>query len=171
MSPKGRVCISCANRLNRIAFIYKLGTGWIAPLWSSFTLSSCEQLLPVCKQKVASSGFASRPAPAPFQERPACSLRRATFNLSETTLPKDHVMLPVTQNVHLFTGQYFQKLGRCSARVSINTVNLTAGPQVMEVTVFRRYGRAYIPISKVKDVYVITGAWRELHSSGGGRGI
>lgn len=53
-------------------------------------------------------------------------------------------------------GQYFQKLGRCSARVSINTVNLTAGPQVMEVTVFRRHGRAYIPISKVKDVYVIT---------------
>ncbi|XP_076769477.1 transmembrane glycoprotein NMB isoform X2 [Arvicanthis niloticus] len=53
-------------------------------------------------------------------------------------------------------GQYFQKLGRCSARVSVNTVNLTAGPQVMEVTVFRRYGRTYIPITKVKDVYVIT---------------
>lgn len=53
-------------------------------------------------------------------------------------------------------GQYFQKLGRCSARVSINTVNLTVGPQVMEVIVFRRHGRAYIPISKVKDVYVIT---------------
>lgn len=53
-------------------------------------------------------------------------------------------------------GQYFQKLGRCSAQVSINTVNLTVGPQVMEVTVFRRHGRAYIPISKVKDVYVIT---------------
>lgn len=53
-------------------------------------------------------------------------------------------------------GQYFQKLGRCSARVSINTVNLTVGPQVMEVIVFRRHGRAYIPISKVKDMYVIT---------------
>lgn len=53
-------------------------------------------------------------------------------------------------------GQYFQKLGQCSARVSINTVNLTVGPQVMEVIVFRRHGRAYIPISKVKDVYVIT---------------
>uniref|UniRef100_A0A250YJR6 Transmembrane glycoprotein NMB n=1 Tax=Castor canadensis TaxID=51338 RepID=A0A250YJR6_CASCN len=53
-------------------------------------------------------------------------------------------------------GQYFQKLGRCSARVSINTANLTLGPQVMEVTVYRRHGRAYIPIAQVKDVYVIT---------------
>ncbi|KAK7821829.1 hypothetical protein U0070_004793, partial [Myodes glareolus] len=53
-------------------------------------------------------------------------------------------------------GQYFQKLGRCSARVSVNTVNMTLGHQVMEVTVFRRHGRAYIPIAQVKDVYVIT---------------
>ncbi|XP_052577255.1 transmembrane glycoprotein NMB isoform X2 [Peromyscus californicus insignis] len=53
-------------------------------------------------------------------------------------------------------GQYFQKLGRCSARVSVNTVNMTLGHQVMEVTVFRRYGRVYIPIAQVKDVYVIT---------------
>lgn len=53
-------------------------------------------------------------------------------------------------------GQYLQKLGRCSARVSMNTVNLTVGPQVMEVAVFRRRGWAYIPISQVKDVYVIT---------------
>ncbi|XP_051008377.1 transmembrane glycoprotein NMB isoform X2 [Acomys russatus] len=53
-------------------------------------------------------------------------------------------------------GQYFQRLGRCSARVSLNTVNLTVGPHVMEVTVFRRHGRAYTPISQVKDVYVIT---------------
>ncbi|KAL6065459.1 hypothetical protein STEG23_011572 [Scotinomys teguina] len=53
-------------------------------------------------------------------------------------------------------GQYFQKLGRCSARVSVNTVNMTLGHQVMEVTVFRRYGRTYIPIAQVKDVYVIT---------------
>ncbi|CAH7153082.1 transmembrane glycoprotein NMB [Phodopus roborovskii] len=53
-------------------------------------------------------------------------------------------------------GQYFQKLGRCSARVSVNTTNMTLGHQVMEVTVFRRYGRAYIPIAQVKDVYAIT---------------
>ncbi|XP_012879853.1 PREDICTED: transmembrane glycoprotein NMB isoform X1 [Dipodomys ordii] len=54
-------------------------------------------------------------------------------------------------------GQYFQKLGRCSVRVSINTTNLTLGPQVMEVTIYRRHGRAYIPIAQVKDVYVVTG--------------
>ncbi|XP_057587521.1 transmembrane glycoprotein NMB isoform X2 [Hippopotamus amphibius kiboko] len=53
-------------------------------------------------------------------------------------------------------GQYFQKLGRCSVTVSINTANVTLGPQIMEVTVFRRHGRTYIPIAKVKDVYVVT---------------
>ncbi|ERE66074.1 transmembrane glycoprotein NMB-like protein [Cricetulus griseus] len=53
-------------------------------------------------------------------------------------------------------GQYFQKLGRCSARVSVNTANMTLGHQVMEVAVFRRHGRAYIPIAQVKDIYVTT---------------
>ncbi|XP_073891458.1 transmembrane glycoprotein NMB isoform X4 [Macaca fascicularis] len=54
-------------------------------------------------------------------------------------------------------GQYFQKLGRCSVRVSVNTANVTLGPQLMEVTVYRRHGRAYVPIAQVKDVYVVTG--------------
>ncbi|XP_047418756.1 transmembrane glycoprotein NMB [Sciurus carolinensis] len=53
-------------------------------------------------------------------------------------------------------GQYFQKLGRCSVRVSINTTNMTVGTQVMEVIVYRRHGRTYIPIAQVKDVYVVT---------------
>ncbi|XP_014641879.1 PREDICTED: transmembrane glycoprotein NMB [Ceratotherium simum simum] len=53
-------------------------------------------------------------------------------------------------------GQYFQRLGRCSVRVSINTANVTLGPQLMEVTVYRRHRRAYVPIAKVKDVYVVT---------------
>ncbi|VTJ84795.1 Hypothetical predicted protein [Marmota monax] len=53
-------------------------------------------------------------------------------------------------------GQYFQKLGRCSVRVSINTTNMTLGTHVMEVTVYRRHGRAYMPIAQVKDVYVVT---------------
>uniref|UniRef100_A0A8C5KSR4 Transmembrane glycoprotein NMB n=1 Tax=Jaculus jaculus TaxID=51337 RepID=A0A8C5KSR4_JACJA len=56
---------------------------------------------------------------------------------------------------HTF-GQYFQKLGRCSARISISTTNLTLGPQVMEVTIYRRHGRRYIPVAQVKDVYVVT---------------
>lgn len=53
-------------------------------------------------------------------------------------------------------GQYIQKLGRCSARVSINTANVTLGPQVMDVTVYRRHRRTYVPIAKVTDVYVVT---------------
>ncbi|ELW67592.1 Transmembrane glycoprotein NMB [Tupaia chinensis] len=53
-------------------------------------------------------------------------------------------------------GHYFQKLGRCSVRASLNTANVTLGPQVMEVTVYRRHGRAYVPIAQVKDVYVVT---------------
>lgn len=53
-------------------------------------------------------------------------------------------------------GQYYQKLGRCSASVSINTANVTLGPQLMEVAVYRRKGRTYIPVAKVKDTYVVT---------------
>ncbi|XP_054581926.1 transmembrane glycoprotein NMB isoform X2 [Eptesicus fuscus] len=53
-------------------------------------------------------------------------------------------------------GQYYQKLGRCSASISINTTNVTLGPQVMEVTVYRRDRRAYAPVAKVKDVYLVT---------------
>uniref|UniRef100_A0A7N5JBF0 Transmembrane glycoprotein NMB n=1 Tax=Ailuropoda melanoleuca TaxID=9646 RepID=A0A7N5JBF0_AILME len=53
-------------------------------------------------------------------------------------------------------GQYLQKLGRGSARVSINTANVTLGPQLMEVIVYRRHRHVYIPVAKVKDVYVVT---------------
>ncbi|XP_036992203.2 transmembrane glycoprotein NMB isoform X2 [Artibeus jamaicensis] len=53
-------------------------------------------------------------------------------------------------------GQYYQKLGRCSASVSVNTANMTLGPQLMEVAVYRRKGRTYIPVAKVKDTYVVT---------------
>ncbi|XP_077631494.1 transmembrane glycoprotein NMB [Crocuta crocuta] len=53
-------------------------------------------------------------------------------------------------------GQYFQKLGRGSARVSMNTANVPLGPQLMEVAVYRRHRRSYVPIAKVKDVYVVT---------------
>ncbi|XP_054420569.1 transmembrane glycoprotein NMB [Pteronotus mesoamericanus] len=53
-------------------------------------------------------------------------------------------------------GQYFQKLGRCSASVSINTANVTLGSQLMEVMVYRRNRRTYVPIAKVKNVYMVT---------------
>ncbi|XP_066095908.1 transmembrane glycoprotein NMB isoform X3 [Saccopteryx bilineata] len=53
-------------------------------------------------------------------------------------------------------GQYFQKLGRSSANVSMNTANVTLGPQLMEVTVYRRDRRRHVPIAKAKAVYVVT---------------
>ncbi|XP_007944119.1 transmembrane glycoprotein NMB [Orycteropus afer afer] len=53
-------------------------------------------------------------------------------------------------------GQYFQILGRCSVRVSINTANVTLGPQLMEVIVYRRHRHTFVPIAKVKDLYVVT---------------
>lgn len=74
-----------------------------------------------------------------------------------TTSYNDHVMWPITKNFHPLKGQYLQKLGRGSARVSINTANVTLGPQLMEVIVYRRHHHVYVPIAKVKDVYVVTG--------------
>ncbi|KAM5302367.1 transmembrane glycoprotein NMB [Glossophaga mutica] len=53
-------------------------------------------------------------------------------------------------------GQYYQKLGRCSASVSVNTADMTVGPQLMEVAVYRRRGRTYVPVAKAKDAYVVT---------------
>lgn len=67
------------------------------------------------------------------------------------------MMQPITKHFYLLKGQYFQKLGRCSVTVSINTANVSLGPQIMEVTVYRRHRWAYVPIAKVKDVYVVTG--------------
>ncbi|XP_078006933.1 transmembrane glycoprotein NMB isoform X2 [Phascolarctos cinereus] len=53
-------------------------------------------------------------------------------------------------------GQYFPKLGRSSAIVSVNTANMSLGPQLMEVTVYRRGHRAYVPVASTRDVYMVT---------------
>ncbi|XP_072507018.1 transmembrane glycoprotein NMB [Notamacropus eugenii] len=53
-------------------------------------------------------------------------------------------------------GQYFPKLGRSSAAVSINTANMTLGPQLMEVTVYRRGHRTYVPVTSTRDIYMVT---------------
>ncbi|XP_074126984.1 transmembrane glycoprotein NMB [Sminthopsis crassicaudata] len=53
-------------------------------------------------------------------------------------------------------GQYFPKLGRSSAAVSINTANMTLGPQLMEVTVYRRGHKTYVPVASTRDIYTIT---------------
>ncbi|XP_074051567.1 transmembrane glycoprotein NMB [Macrotis lagotis] len=52
--------------------------------------------------------------------------------------------------------QYFQKIGRSSAVVSINTAKMTLGPQLMEVTVYRRGCRTYVPVASTRDIYMVT---------------
>ncbi|KAM8982039.1 transmembrane glycoprotein NMB [Sarcophilus harrisii] len=53
-------------------------------------------------------------------------------------------------------GQYFPKLGRSSAAVSINTANMPLGPQLMEVNVYRRGHKTYVPVASTRDIYTIT---------------
>ncbi|XP_051817441.1 transmembrane glycoprotein NMB [Antechinus flavipes] len=53
-------------------------------------------------------------------------------------------------------GQYYPKLGRSSAAVSINTANMTLGPQLMEVNVYRRGHKTYVPVASTRDIYTIT---------------
>lgn len=53
-------------------------------------------------------------------------------------------------------GQYFQRLGRCAASVSVNTASVPAGPQLVEAAVYRRGRRTYIPVSQASAVYVVT---------------
>ncbi|KAG8573161.1 hypothetical protein GDO81_012314 [Engystomops pustulosus] len=60
--------------------------------------------------------------------------------------------------IYIFStqGQYFQKIGRSSAVLSINTTNITAGTQVIEVTVFRKGYRKHYPVAKASSIYVVT---------------
>ncbi|XP_038598173.1 transmembrane glycoprotein NMB [Tachyglossus aculeatus] len=53
-------------------------------------------------------------------------------------------------------GQYFQIMGRSTATISVNTANVSLGLQLMEVTVYRRGFRAFIPIASTKDIYEVT---------------
>ncbi|XP_042332951.1 transmembrane glycoprotein NMB isoform X2 [Sceloporus undulatus] len=56
---------------------------------------------------------------------------------------------------HTF-GQYYQKTGGSSAIVSINTTNITLGKQIMEVSVYRRGYRSFVPVTAASLVYVVT---------------
>lgn len=60
--------------------------------------------------------------------------------------------------IYIFStqGQYYQKIGRSSAVLSINTTNITAGTQMIEVTVFRRGYRKHYPVAKASSIYVVT---------------
>ncbi|XP_062979896.1 transmembrane glycoprotein NMB isoform X2 [Elgaria multicarinata webbii] len=53
-------------------------------------------------------------------------------------------------------GQYYQRTGGSSASVSINTINITLGKQIMEVSVYRRGYRSYVPVTSASVVYVVT---------------
>ncbi|KAM4028242.1 protein QNR-71-like isoform 1-T1 [Anomaloglossus baeobatrachus] len=53
-------------------------------------------------------------------------------------------------------GQYYQMMGRSSAILSINTTNITAGTQMIEVTVFRRGYQKNYPVAKASSSYVVT---------------
>ncbi|XP_069816563.1 protein QNR-71-like [Dendropsophus ebraccatus] len=60
--------------------------------------------------------------------------------------------------IYIFStqGQYYQQTGRSSAVVSINTTNITAGTQAIEVTVFRKGYRKYDPVAKAISSYIVT---------------
>ncbi|KAM4028245.1 protein QNR-71-like [Anomaloglossus baeobatrachus] len=60
--------------------------------------------------------------------------------------------------IYIFStqGQYYQMMGRSSAILSINTTNITAGTQMIDVTVFRRGYRKHYPVAKASSSYVVT---------------
>lgn len=60
--------------------------------------------------------------------------------------------------IYIFStqGQYYQETGRSSAVLSINTTNITAGTQMIEVTVFRKGYRRHYPVAKASSIYVVT---------------
>ncbi|XP_018425604.1 PREDICTED: protein QNR-71-like [Nanorana parkeri] len=53
-------------------------------------------------------------------------------------------------------GQYYQTTGKSMAALSINTTNITAGAQVIEVTVFRRGYKRHYPVAKASGMYIVT---------------
>ncbi|XP_018425603.1 PREDICTED: protein QNR-71-like [Nanorana parkeri] len=53
-------------------------------------------------------------------------------------------------------GQYYQTTGKSSAVLSINTTNITAGAQAIEVTVFRKGYRRHYPVAKASGMYIVT---------------
>ncbi|XP_067148588.1 transmembrane glycoprotein NMB [Apteryx mantelli] len=56
---------------------------------------------------------------------------------------------------HTF-GQYYQKNGRFSTIVSVNTANITLGKHVMEVSIYRRGHSTYVPIARASSIYIVT---------------
>ncbi|KFO26074.1 Transmembrane glycoprotein NMB [Fukomys damarensis] len=129
--------------------------------WSSDENDWDEKLYPVWKRGDArwkSSWKGGQVQAILTSNSPALVGSDITFavNLAFPRCQKEDANGNIVYEKNCRNGQYFQKLGRCSVRISMNTANLTLGPQVMEVTVYRRHGWAYIPIAQVRDVYVVT---------------
>lgn len=55
------------------------------------------------------------------------------------------------------SGQYYQTTGRSSAKVSVNTANITLGKHGMAVSIYRRGHSGFVPIARAKTVYSVTG--------------
>ncbi|XP_044149950.1 protein QNR-71-like isoform X2 [Bufo gargarizans] len=60
--------------------------------------------------------------------------------------------------IYIFStqGQYYGTIGRSSTTLSINTTNITAGMQMMEVKVFRRGSHNHYPVATASSIYVVT---------------
>lgn len=55
------------------------------------------------------------------------------------------------------SGQYYQTMGRSSAKVSVNTANITLGKHGMAVSIYRRGHSSFVPIARAKTAYSVTG--------------
>ncbi|XP_056375753.1 protein QNR-71-like isoform X2 [Hyla sarda] len=69
-----------------------------------------------------------------------------------------HPNLGQSNFIYIFStqGQYYQQIGRPSAVLSINTTNITAGTQMIEVAVYRRGDQEHYPVAKASSIYVVT---------------
>ncbi|KFP80907.1 Protein QNR-71, partial [Acanthisitta chloris] len=52
--------------------------------------------------------------------------------------------------------QYYQTTGRSSAKLSVNTANMTLGEHVMAVSIYRRGRSEYIPVARANATYSVT---------------
>ncbi|XP_010221979.1 PREDICTED: transmembrane glycoprotein NMB [Tinamus guttatus] len=92
-----------------------------------------------------------------------CGWENCTSNHSHNVFPDGkpfphHADWRRRNFVYLFHtfGQYYEKKGRFSTIVSLNTANITLGKHVMEVSIYRRGHSTYVPIARASSIYVVT---------------
>ncbi|XP_062423790.1 transmembrane glycoprotein NMB [Rhea pennata] len=93
----------------------------------------------------------------------SCGWENCTRNQSHNVFPDGrpfphHPDWKRRNFVYLFHtfGQYYQKTGRFSTTVSVNTANITLGKHVMEVSIYRRGHSTHVPIARASSIYVVT---------------